>query len=467
MRKKPIVLIVALLLFAGCFVSLQRNDESTAKDRVQAEHDVSIRHVDGRFLVVQTIRHIPEGIHEIMIPGNIRQLACENSAHPSCIWLNREKTKMAVGANENITFTYSIPAPKNGKHFLLEDWLVSVATDGNGRIRVQLSEEIWRPGKWLASAELVGMKKQKALDYYVFQAESELPVLYWSSEGLREVYSDQHFTIYSNKSFKADLSVLKKIKTDKRLFVIMANMAQKAKAAGSNTLIIPHTAQENEEQLLLPIIKNMLTFQQKDEWMADLIASALLERPIGDKKTKTMYRELKNALSGETIDQWLTLIFSAEKTISGETLNQFLEQAAHAKTDFFTANHSDGTAASPLHLIDKRDIYMNGKRAADVRIVHHGGQSYISFKPFAEALGYSVVQPGQNTATLAKRNETIQFYHDKKIFIKNGRKYGLSSHPFLLWEKEWFMRAGFAKTFFGLEIDEEKNEIVIKQKTLQ
>lgn len=450
----PTVFILIISICGLLFFQWNGVSDSSFSSGKKAEQNVAVRHIDNHFHIKQSIKHVPEDSYEIRKPKNLESFSCESSRHQSCVWLNHEKTKIAVGEGEAITFTYRLPSPENPGHFVLNNWLFEVKNISDHFIRVQLTEEKWRKGEWLAAADSLGRKNMDAIDYYVFEVHHKSPALYWNTKKMNEVYRDQNITVYSDKRVSADYSKLKDLKRNGKLAAIITKHEEKIRHY-DDLILVP---EQNEESVLAAILKNTISIEEQQEWLLDVIISAFLERPFGSEKAQKIYAELERELQNEGVKRWLSNVLSDKTVISARRLDEHVRKSAGTKTNFFTVNVQEKKTFVPYYVLDERPVLLNGMRMDAVTILYHDDQSYISFIPVAEHLGFKV-QPGKNDVIIQRGDGTFQFLYGKKIFYKNGRPFGLSSDPFLLAGDEPYVHTELLFPIFGVTLNEADNQV--------
>lgn len=447
------ILISGLLFFQWNTVSI-----STFSSGKKPEQNVAVRHMQNHFQVKQSIKQMPEGSYEIRKPKKLDSFSCESSRHQSCVWLNQEKTRIAFGKEEEITFTYQLSSAENRDHFVLDNWLFQVEDVTCHFSRIQLTEEKWRQGEWLAAADSIGKKKMDAIDYYVFETNHESPALYWNANRLQEIYKDQHVAIYSENSVPADFSKLKDLDRSGKLLAVMTKKEKKFHDH-DDLILVPN---QGEEAILLAILKKTLLMEEKQEWLLDVMISAFFERPFGSEKAQKMYLELERELQKDGVNRWLAKVLPSKTVISARDLDEYIWETAGIKTNFFTINAQEKKPFIPYYVLDERPVLVNGKAADEITILYHGEHPYISFIPLVAQLGFAV-QSGTNEVMIKRGDGAYHFYYGRKIFYKNGRPFGLSGNPFLTVGEETYIRTELLLPVLGVNINETSNQIHLKE----
>ncbi|WP_340085249.1 stalk domain-containing protein [Siminovitchia sp. FSL H7-0308] len=449
----PTVFILILSICGLLF--FQWKPISTFSGGEKVEQNVVVRHMQDHFQIEQSIKHIPEGSYEMRKPTNLDSFSCTSSRHQSCIWLNQENTKIAIGEEETISFTYRLPSFKSPSHFVLDNWLFEVQNISRHSTRIQLTDEKWRQGEWVAAADSVGKRKMNAIDYYVFETNQKSPALYWNANEMHELYKDQYVTVYSESNVSADFSKLSNLNGKGKLVAIVTKKAKKLQDF-DDLILVP------EEEAILPaMVAKTISMEKNQEWLLDVIISAFLERPYGSKKAQSMYLELERELQKEGVERWLSKVLSDKTAISARRLDAHIWEETGRKTNFFALNEEETKAFIPFFAVDARPILIHEVQADNVSILYHNEQPYISFFPLAEQLGFTV-QPGPDQAVMKRGDDTFEFYYGKKIFYKNGRPFGLSSNPFLLMGSETYIHTEVVSLVFGIRLFEADNKIKLQ-----
>ncbi|WP_144460691.1 hypothetical protein [Siminovitchia fortis] len=464
LTKRVIRFSLILASVVGCILIIQWKGYTSVKDAatLNIEQTFSVRHTHDEFAVKQVIANLPEGMYSVRFPAKAMEIDCKSGEDKACRWVNGSNSKLKA-KDETLTFSYKLKAPKKVSGLLLEDWGAIIEEAPNITTRIQLTEHNWRNGTWAAGAELAGMEKMEAIDYYVFETEDRVPPLYWQENALAPMEMNQHLTIYSEGKPPLNTSVFQKLVPDEKLFIIMSGHAKELAETGK-LIIVPKNKKNVEEELARLLLERKLSFRKGNEWIPDLIASVMLDTPAHNNKVEKMRKTMLSVLTEDQIERWLESSLSAgSEMITSEMLDELLEDTAGIKTDFFQKNADMGKAFQPFYFLDRRKIYIEGRKAEDIKILFQNDRTYISFIPLIKKLGFRILDSSKPDEMMIEKNgDKYHFVFSKKLFAKNGQQFGFQKNPFFTDQNEIYLDAAALKGLFDLEVKENSDEINIQ-----
>ncbi|GIN19055.1 hypothetical protein J1TS3_01890 [Siminovitchia fordii] len=462
LTKRVIRFSLFLAAVVGGILIIQWKGYSSSKDAalLNIDQTLSLHHTHDEFVVKQVIDNLPEGKYNVRFPAKAKDIDCQSGEEKTCKWVNERNSKIKIN-EEPLTFTYKLKAPKKVSGFLLEDWGVRIEEVPSMTTRIQLTEQNWRNGSWAAGAELAGKEKMEAIDYYVFESLGTPPPLYWQEKALVPTEINQHLTFYSGRKPALNTSILKKIVPEEKLFVIMSSHAKTMKET-ENLIIIPENI--TEEKLARLLLKRKLSLKGENEWLPDLIASAMSNTPAQNSKVEKMRQTLFSVLTEDQMERWTSSVLSAgPETISSEMLDELLEETAGIRTDFFQSNANMSIAFQPFYFLDKREVYLEGHKADDIKVLFQNDRTFISFIPLVKKLGFRVQGTSNSEEMIIeKAGDKFHFIYSQKLFAKNEQQFGFQKNPFFIDRKDVYLDTAALAELFGLEVKENSHEIKIQ-----
>ncbi|RST60863.1 hypothetical protein D5F11_005830 [Siminovitchia terrae] len=463
MTKRIIRFSLFLAFVIGCILFIQWKGYHSVEDAavLNIEQTFTIRHTQDEFVIKQSIENLPEGKYHIHYPPKAKDIDCQLGEDHVCKWEDGKNSQLKVKEGP-LTFTYKLKAPMKVNSFLLEDWGITIKEAPSASTRIQLTEQNWRNGSWATGADLAGKEKMEGLDYYVFKAEGLIPPLFWQEQALVPMEMNQHLTIYSEGKPSLKRSIFEKLVPDEKIFVIMSNNISELTET-DKLIFVPGGKKNVEKQLASLLLAKKLSFTDEKEWMLDLLVSSLTHTPAHSNKVEKMRETIFSVLTKEQADRWLENILSTDsKTITSQLLDELLEDTAGIKTDFFQKNADMSKPFQPFYFLDKRKIYINGKKADKINILLQNDRTYISFVPLIEMLGFHVLDSSKpKELMIGKNGDKYHFIFSKKLFFKNGQQFGFQRNPFSMDHNEVYFDTAALKGLFDLEVEENSQEINI------
>ncbi|HEY4553757.1 MAG TPA: stalk domain-containing protein [Bacillaceae bacterium] len=462
-------LITLLFLLSGSMLLYQWNGYSNELADIpekNVEQTIQVLHQSGQFTIDQTINGLDEGQYHIVFPEQAEGMVCTDDKQRDCSMDMNGRLTVGTG-NSGIRLSYHLPAQESAGQLLLEDWSAKLKDVDVTSTRVQVTERVWRSGEWIAAAETIGTEKMEMLDYYVFESDGPAPPMYWQDEPLIKTNAADNLVIFSEGPLKWDYSSLEQLpeplSNGEKLYAIISDRPLQTKNDSFLTLSLNQGIESLKEEAARRRMKEHFSLPDEELWLADVAVSVLMGYPAGNAKAGKMYSELKNKLGAEQFDTWLhSLLDSNVKKWDSKKMDEAIFNTTGYKTAFFTENRIEEESLKPLFFSDGRDIYIGGKRAPDVFLVHRDGKSYITLHPLLEALGYTVSIQGKEKMEARKTGETYLFYPGKRLFLYNGHQFGLRSVPVLQINGSSYMDTAYLKTVFHVIVTEKERTISIQ-----
>ncbi|MEK3887084.1 stalk domain-containing protein [Bacillus sp. FSL K6-3431] len=470
MKKTFFILIFMLIFLTSSLIFLQWNGYTSASDGPETKDKkqlIKVIHQKEGLIVEQIISNLEEETVPVSFPAEATDMSCTNGSEKECKWIGPEKKQIVLEGNE-LTFRYTLPALNSEKSVLLTNWSVQLQDQPIALTRVQLSDRKSHSGSWIADARLLGLKEMSLLDYYVFENSGDAPVLYWQKEKLLKKAEFDNVTIYSNQDFILDKDIIsafrsvKGLKSEQQIQIILTNLHEEMKIDSLMIIQSQKKLSLIQEEIVKKQLALLFQFPEQEKWIVDIIASGLLQKPIGEKKAQTMYSELKTELGKESFAAWLDKIFDGKEVdINAEKLDGFIEAPLGMEAKFFSINAQIEDSMIPLYFVDARDIHINEQKSLKAHIIIQDGKRYISLVPLLTELEYQVKYDNKEEVHTEKGPVKYRFYVNKRIFRLDEQKYGMKESPVVELNHDIYIEFGLINTFFNVTITEEDTQINI------
>lgn len=463
MRKKVAVLSFFLLIPIVGILYYQWSGYGslTASDGPHSRQSITIRHYKNELNIEQKVEKLPEGEWSLKVPAGIEGLKCRvEKTDTPCDWKDKNKSRLLMAKDAPVTLTYRLATPNQPGSLLLEDWAIAVGDLKSKSIRIQLSEQTWKNGTWMAAAQMTGKKKLDLMDYYVFETKKSQPTLYWQKGEMTANKVSEHLTVYSPPDSRLNTKVLRKLTPEKPLFYVITEHAPDLKQ--KNSFLVP-PGKTPDQHLIRTLWEMRMPAAEYGGPFTEVILSLLTEVSPDEQKDRKMAEAMRESLTKKQLEDWLHLVLHSASPLTAELLDSYLREAAGLKVDFFVNNH-DTDRFQPFRPLDGRQLYINGKKAdaISIRLLHDRG--YIPIVPLMRKLGYQMVGPDKGSQGKFKKDDTVYwFFYEEKIFYRNGKAYGFTEKPFLQEKDEVLLDIRMLPDLLGIHMNETQNEIRIEE----
>ncbi|MCJ8006154.1 stalk domain-containing protein [Lederbergia wuyishanensis] len=464
--KNVIFFFITLVCLIGGLLLYQWVGYSTHKEEAvqNIQQTIQIKHTKDRFQIEQTITGIEGKKYTIKVPKGTRDIYCINNDKNECNVSAANKIVLDAGY---VTFSYEMSISQDAKSLLLENYSFKLQDIEIASTKVQISDSIWRKGNWISSSENTNMRKMDLVDYYVIENKGTEPLLYWQTEPLSRIEVNKKLIIYANSKIDYDL-----LKNEEKLpiqnegeviHIVLSNIHEEVEK--DNFLILSAKKQQHEvrERFTNAFIHSFFKNSSDFALVTDLISSIILNKAIGDSKSRKMYEELTDKITSEQLNSWKDKVFNLPShKISQNKLDKLLEEVTGFKSSFFTENASNEETVIPLSFFDKRELNIMDKKIEDVKIIHEKGKIMIEFVPLLKELQFDVMEEDNDVFRAEKGAIKYRFYPNKRIFELNEQKYGMSHAPVVDIGGHSFIPINLVNTLLNVKITESETKIEIR-----
>ncbi|MGE8204202.1 stalk domain-containing protein [Heyndrickxia sp. NPDC080065] len=459
-------LVIFLLFFIGSILYFQWNGFSSERKHnkgKEIQQKITIEHNNNKFYIEQTIQSIDNGVYEIFWPKEAKNIDCFIEENQECKWIKNKKIKISSG---QVTLRYEIKRQMANSSLLLDNWLAIFKHTNVEASKIHLIEGQFKQGSWVAPTKNIAIKQMEYINYYVFDIKGQVPTLFWHKNELVKETVNSWLTIYYPKSYKLPklkLNKLKKIKQTPNIVVVITNEIPHT-TLPSFLIVNDDNKDDLEEEIVEEVMHQAFSFKSEEEWLKDIISSAILNKAIGSKKAQIMYSELKTKLGKELLNDWVDKILQEEDTnITSKRLDETIKEVTGFDTDFFSENRLFNSPKKEFVLYDARKIIVKGEERKDIHLILHEGKNVLPFTKTMDALGYKVENNKNNDSIdLKNKDNHFRFYFGKKLFLYNDEEYGLLSTPFIKIDDEYFIEINWLNQLFNTLLEEDKKHIRIK-----
>ncbi|MCR2820835.1 stalk domain-containing protein [Lederbergia panacisoli] len=460
--KRIISFFIILICLVGALLFYQWEGYSSQTDEKikNIQQTIKLKTSKDRLQIEQSIKGLEVKLYKIKVPKEAIDIKCISNKEQEC---TIQSSNQVMLKHETVTFTYELPIVHNVKSLLLQNYSVQVQDIVIDKTKVQLSDYAWRNGNWISTSETTNVRKMDLVDYYVMEDKASEPVLYWQQEQLHLTELDKKLAIYSNKKLHNDLYINKKQLpvNGKKLHLLLTDLHEEIETDSFLILSTKRQPQEIIEKYALAYIQSAYDFPGNEKWITALISSFILNKPIGDSKSRTLYKEMNEKLSKEQLVQWRDKILTSRPKISHKQLDKWLEEVTGYRTSFFTDNASNDKKLAALVFFDSRDLIVKESKIENVKIIIENGHALIEVVPLLKALQYDVNISDNEILKAEKGAIKYRFYIDKRIFELNQQRYGMTHAPVVSIEKQPFIQMNLLNTLLNVQVSEKENKIEI------
>lgn len=457
---KLAVFLLTVILASVIFFQWRSFSSEQSEQKVSV--DFSIKHQNNHFVIQQTIHHVKSQMYEVSWPENVNSIKCTTSSGENCKWLNSTKSKLKVNGNA-VTFTYNINREPNNNLLVLDKWFIQLKKLKLDKIRIQLSDSQFQKGTWISGGKSIAVKHLDYIDYYVFENTTIIPPLVWTNQKLVEVQINDWLYVYHDRSVNIpDFHFAHVNKFIYHRPVSLYLTTDKSSNQFGNLIILNRKNVSNLESMIIQSYLNE-QFAGTQNWLRDIIASAVLGSPVGSKKTQKMYEELVQALKQDELDKWTEEAINLKKEkIHALDLDLLLQKTTGLKTYFFRENKKEEAPFQPLQFLDPHSVKIDGQVLKGLPVIFQNGKRMYPLEKTMSALGYSVkILKNDSIIEIEKPNQQFQFNKNSRIFYYNNEKYGVLTDPIIMLNHQYYMEENWLKQLFkaNIEIREKKIEL--------
>ncbi|KQL54743.1 hypothetical protein AN964_15340 [Heyndrickxia shackletonii] len=452
------VIITSVIFFQWRSYSSGQNKEQSKK----VDADFSIKHQNNQLTIQQTFHHLAPQTYEVAFPVKINNFKCTTGSGENCEWVNSNKSKLKMNSN-TVTFTYKLNVEQNSNFLVLNNWFIHFKKLKMDKIKIQLSDSEFQNGTWISGGKNIAFKHLDFIDYYVFAGAGKVPTLIWTNHKLLKMRVNDWLTVYHDKSVNIPVFHFDKIyrlKNHQQISVYFTN-DKPTRQFGSLIMLNRKDVSKLEPMIVQSYINN--EFPDTEKWLRDIIASSILRKPLGSKKTQKMYGELAQALKDNELDKWMNEVINLKKEkIQANDLDFLLQKIIGLRTYFFQENNHETDHIQPIQFLDPHVVKIDGQPIKDLKIIFQNEKRLYPLEKTILALGYTInFSKNGSIIEVEKPNQQFQFIKNSHIFYYNNEKYGVLKDPIMELHHQYYMEENWLKQLFNVSIDIHDKEIVL------
>lgn len=475
--KFAAILFSVLLFINGILLSFQYHVFSTnptdAEKAFSYTQDIEIKHKGNAFYVKHTFKNLPEQEMTILWPEAAKQKACpkdeEGKEDPkNCSRLKSNVNGFKEGKNTTQSISYKIPLPKSGlkSGALYNELFVTLKQGIVLNTELQIVDENRIGGQWFTGLPKIGEQSLNLVDYAYFKGNGGVYELYWSKNKVKKAFESDELTVYSTKTQPANLS-----KALSKLALLNSNhmdiIESPTKRASGSRILFTNTLEKSalQEQVAVTQVQEKYQINKQDQLLASVVASFETNTPIGNTKAQTMVKTLNDYFSSGQRTRWKDGLQELEgKKVTSSVLDQLLSDILQLKTSYFQMNEANAKAVVPLMFEEKRDIYVNGQKVNNVKIILKDDMILYTANPLLKQLGYSS-RIGKNGYYVQNESRSFRFPGEPyDFYVYNDLRQDVPGvQPLIKIAGTYYLEEGWLIKLFRVIPEKKENRIELNE----
>ncbi|MEG0258506.1 MAG: RNA polymerase II [Lysinibacillus sp.] len=424
-------------------------------DIVYRENSLDIRH---------HFKNLPNQRVNIEWPENAVDPTCFIDNEKSCNRLSDETSHFKKGETKAQSVSYIIPLKDGLKS---KTYLQNIfATLKNGETSysvVHISTDSKVAGQWVTGLPLVGQQQLSLVNYTMFSGSGRVNDLYWQAGNLKMQKESDVVSIYSQQAVSAKfMEALNKADFLNEEHLSIVQGENPGATSGERILFLP-TLDQNavEQEIIMSQVKSQYKFVDSSSWLPEVVASYLVEQPVGSTKSKEIVSTLDEYMTSDQQLAWEKAISDlTDEPISPKKLDSLLSEVLEQKTSFFEANASWKDGVYPLLFEDGRGIYIDEFNREDVKIILHEGRILYTADTLLPHLGYTAGE-GKNGYYVNNDTRTFRFPKEPGFYVLNQRRYDTLSEPIIKIADRYYLEETWLQRLFLVDFQKSDNRVHI------
>ncbi|PIC71706.1 hypothetical protein CSV77_00415 [Sporosarcina sp. P16b] len=424
-----------------------------------------INRADGLY-----IRHhfynLSDGRHEIIWPKGSVEHGCETEDSSACARLNDSLVAFEEGESGQQSVQYKLlkKKPLTERKLFKEPFVVLREAKPLTTV-LHVTDEQGIGGMWVSGLERVGKANKERITYRLYRGVGFVNELYWQKQDVPLAYSSNKLTIFGegiDKKYNDRLVKMLEAIGGNHISVVLASSNQPLYA---ERFIIEKT--DNMSQVIKQVarmsVQSRFTFQTDEPSISSMIASILVDEPIGTKAEQAAFTRLKESISAEQYQQFRQNIQETiGKKISSSDLDRSLSKILAFDTHYFHKTMKEQRYTYPFLLLDPRTVWLDGEEVPEVKVLVQDGKSFYPAEELLSKMGYSI-RSNEQSIYFDSPNRTYRFSKVQPFYIMNNRKYDYTEKPYITINKTLYFDENWLRRIFLVLIDKSDETISIEQ----
>lgn len=453
-----LALINIALLYMHYSQLADASEDPAKKPKYSQEIEVINR--TDKLIVRHHFSKLDSSRHEIILPVGSKDPTCFMQTESSCTRINENTTAFLEGEGDNQSISYIIPKQGElGSRKLFKAPFASLRNERPMSTVLHITDETDNGGMWINGLKLVGSKKMDMIEYSLFTGRGQVTDLYWQRIALPLTYEGEHISIYGNgadASLVAEMTDnLKQLKVDHLDMVFDG----KSKALESDRMII---TTGNQSSVYIEAVRKSIRTQYSipsNEYItADLVASILLGKPAGGKKSNAAYAELQDELTHSQSDSLKSdLEKKSGSKVDAVALDDMIGLSTGKKTSFVQKNVETNY---PLLFEESREVLVGGESVEGLNVIVKGGRTLYPAEKVLSQLGY-IVSSNNRSIYIEDDTEKLRFSLRDPFYVINEKRYTLRETPFKMIGDDYYFEEDALRRIFQLSIQKSEDVITV------
>lgn len=458
--------ILALIITGTIFFQYHAysSDLETGIGDFHYSQEIEIVYRENSLDIRQHFKNLPNQKVKIKWPEKATNASCFIENEKSCDRLSDEVSYFAKGETKSQSVSYIIPIEGGLKNKMLLQNVFATLINGEASYSiVSISTDSKVKGQWVTGLPLVGQQQLVLVNYTMFRGNGTVQDLYWQAGELKAQEQTPVLSIYAQQEVPNDfLKSLENLQLLSDEHVAIIQEKSPVAVHDERLLFLPTlTTQAVEQEVILSQIKSQYNFVDSPEWLPEVVASYLVNDPIGGEKTKKIIKALNDFMTDSQQQAWQeTLKKLGDESISPDTLDKYLSQVLDAKTSYFALNAAQPNGTYPLLFEDPRDVYVDDMLKEDVHVILYEGQALYTADTLLPYLGYSA-EEGKNGYYVNSEHRTFRFPKEPGFYVFNQRRYSSISEPIIKIADRYYVEEAWLQRLFLVELQKKDERIQV------
>jgi len=466
--KYAVTLFSMLLLVVGAMLFVQyevySNEELTTKKEFSYTQEIEIVYRENSLDIRQSFTNLPNEEIEVIWPAAAIDSDCFLEKEHSCNRLNDEKTKFKVGENRSQSISYVIPL-KDGLQGekLIEDVFATLKLGNVSYTTLHITTSSNVTGTWITGLPFIGQQQLSLVNYSMFEGTGDVKDLYWMKEKVAFYHKANNYSVYAKQNVTNEQSEkLNNLKLINEEHIVMVQTDKNLMHNGHRIIFVGALEEDTiQYRSAISHLNHSYHFNEVPDWLKQVTASILVNKPFGDKRAIDVFEELKSKLTDaqlSDIQEGIKQLKDSEVTIA--KLDEVLSNALEVHTKYFTLNAASKNLY-PLVYNDHRAIHINGKEEEELHIIFDEGLVLYPSDALLTKIGYTTSE-GPNGYYVTSKDRNFRFpANEYQFYVLNQKRYNISTTPFYEVAGVKYIEESWLHRLFLVDIEKQDDKILL------
>lgn len=465
--------LILLTLVNGLLLYMHYNDAGnvTAENHEKLTYgqEIEVTNRPDGLYIRHHFKELSDDQYEIMWPEMSIERSCYLKDTDTCSRLSEDETAFLEGEINRQSIMYVIPKVKAMEQtMLLKNVFATLGHSESTSSLLHLTDEMGIGGLWVNGLEFIGNKKMALIDYSLFSGNGEVTDLYWQKNEQPLAFEGNRLSVFGKN---IDLEMFKEIDTtlisvDASHSTIVVDDNNAPLKSKRFVIVNGAEAKKAADVFIVNSTYERFSIPREDSLIAEIVTSILVEKAIGNEKSRAIYEVLVDNLSESELKQIVEKVNSLDgKLVDASILDEVVLEVTGYRTSYFSKNTTLDTAFVPFLLEDPRTVYIDGSESLDAAVILKEGKALYPATEIMRALGFEV-KTNEQSLYIEGEGRKFRFPLKESFYVYNDRKYDVQSIPFeRIGDEFYFDESPFIRIFIvGIEKNAETIKIIPRVK---